>query len=158
MIVMLIITFLVAMILFVITFVFQSMNRMHFNLATISIYETINMQLESVFSLWYYDIENQPINPGDDLRKIEIPTYKLSLNDYDWLETETTKLVVSFNASHSALEMAVDNNATKTIFSHPYLKDVTFFTQGRELVATFIFQDYHKKIEDTKIAKFRTIN
>lgn len=151
----------VTTILFIIAFVFKTMHRIQFNLETITIYENINSRLDNVFSLWHHEVGGlQPGNPGNSLRNIVFPTVKLTKNaTNNWLETATACILVSFDASVNSISVAIDHKSTETIFSHPYLKDLSFSYDGfRDIAAIFVFQDSKETCFATKASKFTTIN
>jgi len=148
----------VFIIMFLIMFVFQTTYKIHFNLSVISVYETINSQLDNIISLWYVD-ENRPVtNPNGNLRKLELPSRKLTKNGYGWLEVENAPILIAFDETEKSIKYKAGDNSTKTVFSHGYLKDLNFSIEEKGIVAIYVFEDLRETITSTKTAMFKTIN
>jgi len=148
----------VFIIMFLIMFVFQTTYKIHFNLSVISVYEVINSKLDNIISLWYVDEDHQANNPNGNLRKLEMPSRKLTKNTYGWLEVDNTPILLAFDETEKSIKYKTGDDSAKTVFSHGYLKDLNFSVEGEKIVVTYVFEDPRETIISTKTAMFKTIN
>ncbi len=161
-IVMTILLMIIGMIFFIITFVFQTMYRINFKIETISIFETIQSRLDSVFSMWYKDDSgSQTPQITNALRSIEFPTIKMKENESSWLSAVSAKAKVTFDEGSHEIRLEIDNGSEKTVYQDDYIENIQFGFESqdeRTIMATITFTSSNKRFQEIKFTKFRTIN
>ena len=150
------------MIFFIITFVFQTMSRINFQIETISVFETAQSRLDDVFSLWYKGdtSSKEPVLSNLD-RTIIFPSKKIVEDEKEWLESEELTVTVTFATPTNLLTAKVGNGQKIQLYHDNLLKDVQFgfnSINDRTIMATFVFESSNGRFKEEKYTKFRTIN